>query len=204
MPVMDGLQATRELRRRLGPEVPIIAMTANAYDDERQACLDAGMNGHLAKPVTPDALFDTLLRWLPRRDPSAADPAPASADPASGWLTRARCIEGLDIVEGLANAAGAAPLYQRMLRRFADIYTAGLPALHGASTSAERETAMVACHSARGACSLIGAIALSARLKRHEEDLAQPDLAATTLASAGRGLEGELQTLARSLEAALR
>ncbi|MBL8361237.1 MAG: response regulator [Rubrivivax sp.] len=197
MPVMDGLQATRELRRRLGPGVPIIAMTANIYDDERQACLDAGMDDHLAKPVTPDALFDALLRWLPRRDPAAADPA-------SEWLARAQCIDGLDTGEGLANAAGAASLYQRMLRRYADIYTAGLPALRGVATAAEREKAMVACHSARGACSLIGATALSARLKGHEEELARSDIAAPVLASAGLGLEGELQALARSLIAVLR
>ncbi len=197
MPVMDGLQATRELRRRLGPGVPIIAMTANIYDDVRQACLEAGMDDHLAKPVTPDALFDALLRWLPRRDPPAADPA-------SEWLARAQCIDGLDTGEGLANAAGAASLYQRMLRRYADIYTAGLPALRGAATAAEREKAMVACHSARGACSLVGATALSARLKGHEEELARPDIAAPVLASAGLGLEGALQALARSLIAVLR
>jgi PAS domain S-box-containing protein len=65
MPVMGGLESSRLMRQHLGPALPIIAMTANAFGEDRQACLDAGMNDHLAKPVEPAKLFETLLRWLP-------------------------------------------------------------------------------------------------------------------------------------------
>jgi CheY-like chemotaxis protein len=67
MPTLDGLAAARELRRR-GFAVPIIAMTANAFGEDRAACLDAGMNDHVAKPVDPEQLYAALLRWLADAD----------------------------------------------------------------------------------------------------------------------------------------
>ena len=67
MPVMDGLDATRAIRRTPhGRDIPILAMTANAFAEERQRCLDAGMNDHVAKPVVAEQLFATLHLWLSR------------------------------------------------------------------------------------------------------------------------------------------
>lgn len=65
MPVLNGLQATRAIREI--PEcknTPILAMTANAFDEDKARCFEAGMNDFTVKPIDPKELFSTMLRWL--------------------------------------------------------------------------------------------------------------------------------------------
>jgi signal transduction histidine kinase len=65
MPRLNGVEATRQIRALSGYEhTPILALTANAFGEDRQVCFDAGMNDHIAKPVYPEVLFETLLKWL--------------------------------------------------------------------------------------------------------------------------------------------
>ncbi|MBK7462327.1 MAG: PAS domain S-box protein [Betaproteobacteria bacterium] len=74
MPIMDGLSATRAIRQsERGRSLPILAMTANAFSEDRQRCLDAGMNDHVAKPVDPSNLYAMMIKWLPA--PKAANAA---------------------------------------------------------------------------------------------------------------------------------
>ena len=67
MPNMNGVDATRAIRQdSMNTATPILAMTANAFDEDRRVCLEAGMNDHITKPVEPELLFETLVKWLAR------------------------------------------------------------------------------------------------------------------------------------------
>lgn len=69
MPLMNGVEATVAIRTLPNyAQIPILAMTANAFDEDRQICLNAGMNDHIGKPVDTDRLYETLLRWLVKSD----------------------------------------------------------------------------------------------------------------------------------------
>ena len=131
MPVLDGLQATAAIRRLPNRKnLPIIAMTANAYRDDRQKCLNAGMNDHLAKPVSPDQLYNLLVHWLSvERRPTpkaAAVPAPnqASANECENQdlVDLLQAIPGVDVTHGLQMLRGDARLFIRILGQFIDQY----------------------------------------------------------------------------------
>jgi two-component system, sensor histidine kinase and response regulator len=72
MPRVDGIEATRAIRAQPGFErLPILAMTANAFDEDRERCLAAGMNDHVSKPVDPQSFYASVLRWLEQAAPGA-------------------------------------------------------------------------------------------------------------------------------------
>ena len=65
MPVLDGIEATKQIRhlsRKDSQTIPILAMTANAYDSDVEACMQAGMNGHISKPIDPAVMYQTIAK----------------------------------------------------------------------------------------------------------------------------------------------
>ncbi len=198
MPVMDGLAATRAIRQRAGASLPIIAMTANAFAEDRAACLAAGMDDHLAKPVNPEQLYATLLRWLPLQETATVTSAgPAPAVPPLG--NRLASITGLDAEHALANLGQDLPMYGRLLRRFAETYAGDAAGLASRSNPARWAAE---CHSLRGACGAIGAVALAGQAATLEQALLHGDPA--TLAPGVQQLQADLASLVQQIAAATR
>jgi two-component system sensor histidine kinase/response regulator len=169
MPIMDGLEATRRIRALPGlDKMPIIAMTANAMTEDRQRCLDAGMNDHVAKPIVPATLSNVLETWLPKNMSPAAGPgggARSGSSAATATLTELpvshHAVEGLDASAGLRLAMRKPALYLTLLSRFVDDQGDFRTAIRTSLARGDVETATLQAHTLRGVAAQIGAHALS-------------------------------------------
>jgi signal transduction histidine kinase/DNA-binding response OmpR family regulator len=161
MPVMDGIAATKAIRSNPRfAALPIIAMTANAMDRDRDMCLAAGMNDHLGKPIDPDKLFDTLLRWIPWR--AAAATASVAAPSSAGLVaTDSLVIPGIDTATALRRTGGNRKRYESLLTRFSESQSAVPSDIRAALAANDSPTAQRLAHSLKGAAANLGATSLA-------------------------------------------
>ncbi len=164
MPVMDGLTAAREIRK--GPaasNLAILAMTANAMDADRQECLSAGMNDHIAKPIKPAILYETLARWLrPDVDIAAySNGAKSSAPIASGSPEGSPTFEGVDIQAGLSSVNNDWKLYMKLLHNFQNRHKGILDEIQAELARGNPDAAQRIAHTIKGIAGTIGAKRLS-------------------------------------------
>jgi two-component system sensor histidine kinase/response regulator len=210
MPVMDGLEAAQLLRQNPRfAELPIIAMTANVMQADRDRCTAAGMNDFVGKPVEPGQLFRTLIKWIAPRahveSPQvSADPAshfppdglPAGAmegsviaTPESTYFPEA--IDGIDLDTGLRRMMDKKSRYLAILNSFVASQTDAELNIRRALDAGNRDDAIRIAHTLKGLAGQIGAHVLQERAERLEQALTdnadsaaeQQRVVATTLAT---------------------
>jgi PAS domain S-box-containing protein len=204
MPVMDGLQATREMRRMTGyghGTTPILAMTANAFEEDRQKALAAGMNDFITKPVDPQRLFDTLARWLPAMPVQRTDHG-SEVSPQERISTTERLagIEGLDVNAGLAVFQGHEAAYEHVLGMFMQRRAEDAASIREQLASGQRDAALRIAHTLKGTAASIGAHALRDLATQVEQAIGEGrpprdlDTLITTLEAASRALTARLES----------
>ena len=160
MPQMDGYQATGVLRRDPRfKDLPIIAMTAHALVEERQKCEDAGMNDHVAKPIDPENLFATLLKWIEPREGIPRD-LPRTVQEDTGDDDLPDTLRGIDVADGVARIGGNKKLYKQLLLTFFRTRGEVGGEIRSALDTSDWETAERLSHSIKGVAGNVSAMAL--------------------------------------------
>jgi len=167
MPEMDGFEATRAIRAVPAlKDLPIIAMTAHAMDEERDACFEAGMNDHISKPIDARLLFETLARWrsqngdalvhsISTAKQTAASPAPAQAQGAPSDDNAAFQFNAAKQRLGLDNA-----FFFKILGDFDTKYADLGDTINGHLAAGKYDEAMRLAHTVAGLAGTIGAVQL--------------------------------------------
>lgn len=193
MPEMDGIEATREIRRiRSADELPIIAMTAHAYDEERQRCLSAGMNDHISKPVDPKFLVARLERWL---QPKAKQHDRGQAGlPVSNVDDLPESLPPFDLVPALRRVNGKTALLRRLIIGFGESYKSVADDLANLiATGADEEAGRLA-HTLKSVAGSLELPQVSSVAGQIEARLAQRELS---------GIDGLIQQLSDEIAPAV-
>ncbi|MDO9189064.1 MAG: response regulator, partial [Sulfurimicrobium sp.] len=168
MPEMDGLDATRTIRADpRHAHLPILAMTANAMSGDRERCLAAGMNDHIAKPVDPELLYAALRRWTRPDGESAMLKSVAEEKPR---VARPAC---LDTGAAIARMAGDVELYDDILPKFLSGQVQAVDNIRAALLDGDLAGAIRLSHTLNGLAGTVGAMMLSEAARKLEDALVQ-------------------------------
>ncbi|MCP4697274.1 MAG: response regulator [Gammaproteobacteria bacterium] len=149
MPVMDGYQATMEIRKQAAyQELPILAMTAHALKGDKEKCLAAGMNDYITKPIDPDRLLVVLGKWIkPGKRPPAPPRTEIEQAPDSGLPDK---LPGLNVSAGLNRLGGNKRLFKKLLMDFCQDNADAVQTIRKALDKEEQAPAMHLAHTLKG------------------------------------------------------
>ncbi len=166
MPLMDGMQASREIRSISHcAQIPIIAMTACDFKTDSKAPLPVCINDYLIKPVTPDDLYRVLIRWLGNKQKH--DPTKVAGNKQDS-LVAAFDICGLDIQTGLKYLQNDQELYRKLLLRFSEIHSADGEKMNLLLAMGEYKAICRLAHKMKGAGSSLGLVRIQTLTDRIE------------------------------------
>ncbi|AWK85436.1 PAS domain S-box protein [Azospirillum thermophilum] len=162
MPGLDGYETTGIIRREMElGDLPIVAMTAHAMAGDRERCLEAGMNDHVAKPIDPDALYAALLRWLKPSRRLGRGLTSAETGTGAGAAVLPDRLPGLDLAAARRSVGGNLGLLRRILGDFADSHGTDVARLSAEVASQSWRDALRTAHTLKGTSATIGALDLS-------------------------------------------
>jgi PAS domain S-box-containing protein len=194
MPEMDGHTATGILRSDARfNHLPILAMTAHALVEERQRCLQAGMNDHVTKPLDPDALFAALSRWVQRR--AAPQGEIAQPDPVRRMPSESLRIEGVDVADGLRRVAGNERLFRNLLEQFAGKQATAAREIADALAQGDRALAERLAHTVKGVAANLAMTAVQARAADVERGIRNGEESPALVASLASALETQVAAI---------
>jgi signal transduction histidine kinase/CheY-like chemotaxis protein/HAMP domain-containing protein len=158
MPVMDGFEATRKIREdKRHADLPILAMTANVMEGDKEKCLECGMNDHVAKPIDVGQLFAALGRWVKPKMPGGVQ----AANDKVRQDASVPDIPGLEIEKALQRMGGNVKLLRKQIARFHDTQADVVARIKLAIESGDAESAIRAAHTLKGLAGNIGATAMA-------------------------------------------
>jgi len=205
MPEMDGLEATRQIKQQSNNELPILAMTANVFDEDKRACLDAGMVDFVPKPVNPDRLFETLLKWLPKNKITQVVNGKAAnglveevSDEVHNIINALQEIEGSNIVGGLKNLSNKHEPYLYLVKKFSIQFEGNITRLKLLLDAKNYGEAKPIVHTLKGASGTLGLNHIQKICKFLEHALKRPnDLTEESLTSMITSLTNQQEELKR-------
>jgi CheY-like chemotaxis protein len=161
MPVMDGYLAAKKIRenKRID-DLPIIAMTAHAMIGDREKSLAAGMNDHITKPIDPDQLFSTLLKWIRPGSSNITNRTLKEKiqQPSGNKIGKLNDKPGISVSVGLSRLGNNKSLYLKIVDKFQRDFTHSAKEIKNALENGDAELAQRLAHSIRGVAGNIGAL----------------------------------------------